>query len=100
MAEAQHILAQVIALAIQAGRADFALFQGKNGQPVRIRNNAANLWIMRATEDGSMYDRWSDDEGKQLIKLTETEIEQGPAALWEQLRTLADENISHREDTK
>lgn len=98
MAKAPHILAQVIALA--KGRDDFELFTGEGGQPVRLRNRAANLWVMVKREDGSMYDRWSDDEGYQLVKLTETEIEQGPAALWEQLRTLADENISHREESK
>ena len=98
MAEAPHILTQVIAIA--AGRDDFELFTGEGGQPVRVRNKAANLWVMVERENGSMYDRWSSDEGYQFVKLTESEIEQGPAALWEQLRTLADENISHREDTK
>ena len=98
MAEALHILEQVIAHA--KGRDDFELFKGEGGQPVRLRNRAAKLWIMRANENGSMYDRWSDDSGLHFVKLSETEIEQGPEALWEQLRTLADEQISHREDTK
>ncbi len=98
MASTPHILEQVIALA--KGRDDFELFTGEGGQPVRLRNRAANLWIMRASEDGSMYDRWSDDSRMQFVRLTETEIEQGPEALWEQLRILADENISYREDTK
>ncbi len=100
MVNAPHILAQVADLALAAGRADFELFTGKRDQPVRIRNHAANLWIMRADEDGSMHDRWASDEGKRLIKLGETDIEQGPAALWAQLRTLADDIISNREDTK
>ncbi len=100
MVNAPHILAQVMDLALAAGRADFELFTGKGGQPVRLRNKAANLWIMRAKEDGSMYDRWSSDEGKHFVKLSETEIEQGPKALWEHLRALADENISNREETK
>ncbi len=98
MAEAPHILEQVMALA--KGHDDFELFKGKGGQPVRLSNDAANLWIMRASEDGSIYDRWSNESRMQFVRLTETEIEQGPAALWEQLRALADENISHREDTQ
>jgi len=98
MAAAPHILQQVITHA--EGRDDFELFTGEGGQPVRIRNRAARLWVMRADENGSMYDRWSSDEGLQIIKLDKTEIEQGPEAVWEHLRALADENISHREDTK
>ncbi len=98
MAQAPHILEQVIALA--KGRDDFELVKGKGGQPVRLRNRAANLWIMRAAEDGSIFDRWSSDSGLQFVKLNETEIAQGPEALWEQLCRLADENISQREENK
>lgn len=98
MANAPHILQQVIGLA--KGRDDFELFTGKGGQPVRIRNRAAHLWVMRADENGSMYDRWSVDEGLQIVKLDDTEIEQGPVAVWEHLCALADENISHREESK
>jgi len=98
MAEALHILEQVIAHA--KGRDDFELFKGEGGQPVRLRNRAANLWIMRASEDGSIFDRWSSDAGMRFVKLSETESEQGPEALWEQLCRLADEQISHREETK
>ncbi len=98
MSAAPHILEQVIALA--KTRDDFELFTGEGGQPVRLRNRAAKLWMMVERENGSMYDRWSSDEGYRLVKLTKDEIEQGPAALWDHLRRLADENISNREDTK
>jgi hypothetical protein len=98
MANTPHILEQVIALA--KGRDDFELFMGEGGQPVRIRNRAARLWIMRDSENGSMYDRWSSDDGYRFVQLTEDEIEQGPAKVWEHLCTLADDIISHREETK
>ncbi len=98
MSTSPHILEQVITLA--TGRDDFELFMGKGGQPVRLRNHAARLWVMRAKEDGSIYDRWSSDSGLQFVKLTEDEIEQGPKALWKHLCALADENISNREETK
>ena len=98
MANSSHILAQVAALAQE--RLDFELFTGEGGQPVRLRNRAARLWIMRADENGSMYDRRSSDEGLRILQLNETDIEQGPAAVWEHLRALADENISNREDIK
>ena len=98
MADPAHILAQVANLA--SGRAEFELFTGENGQPVRLRNRAAQLWIMRADENGSMYDRWSSDEGLRIVKLDDSEIEQGPEVVWENLRALADEQISNREDKK
>ena len=98
MSDAQHILEQVIAFAQAAGRDDFELFTGESGQPVRQRNRAARLWIMRADENGSMYDRWSSDEGAQLVKLEKPETEQGPAAGFTHLCALADRNISNREE--
>ena len=98
MVNSPHILAQVASLAKE--RTDFELFTGDSGQPVRLRNRTAKLWIMRADENGSMYDRWSSDEGLRIVKLDDSEIEQGPEAVWEHLRALADEQISNREETQ
>lgn len=100
MTAALHVLQHVTALASSDGRGDFQLVSAQDGRLVRLNIPTANLWVMRGTEDGSMMDREMDYIRKQFVKLTESEIEQGPSAIYANLRDMADEIISNLEEIK
>jgi len=75
-----HPLKLVSGLALAQDVLPHELIVDHDGALVRIRTKSG-LWVMRGTEDGSIMDRWSDDGGMALVKLTEDQIAEGPPAI-------------------
>ncbi len=76
----KHPLQAVSALAQAQGVLPHKLIVDHEGKLVRLRTTSG-LWVLRGSENGSMYDRWSDAEGKTFVKLTEAQIAEGPQAI-------------------
>lgn len=79
-----HPLHAVSELAKARNSLPHKLIVEHGGALVRLRT-ACGLWVMRGTEDGSMYDRWSFDDGLKSVKLTEDQIAADPQAILDHL---------------
>ena len=47
------------------------LLHSDDGRVVRLRDSAAGLWILMKSENGSMWDRWSDSGGLRFVMIDE-----------------------------
>lgn len=81
-----HPLVRAAAL---PGAAGWELVVNPEAGVVRLRHRGARLWCMVARENGSMWDRWSDDEGLRFVMLTDAEAASGPKAIAARLAAAA-----------
>lgn len=87
---AAHPLAAVSVLAKAQGVLPHDLIVDHDGALVRMRTKSG-LWVMRRTEDGSIQDRWSLDDGLIFVRLSEDQIAAGPDAILTHLLTLTED---------
>jgi hypothetical protein len=59
-------------------RFDFTLVEKYEGKLMRLKCRTPNIWVMVASEDGSMLDRWAHDGGAAFVKYTEDDLAKGP----------------------
>lgn len=52
---------------------------------VRLRDDAAMLWILLRRENGSIWDRWSDSDGYNFVFVEDATAAQGSAAILAQI---------------
>lgn len=86
---APHPLLAVSGLAQAQGVLPHEMVIDHDGALVRMRTRAG-LWVMRKSEDGSIYDRWSEADGMTLVKLTEDQIAGGTQAILDHLTSLSE----------
>ena len=89
MTQSPHPLAQIAQLADADGSFPFALLVDAATGLTRLTCKEPSIWVLLKSEDGSMRDRWKQDEGARFVRLTETQIAKGPAHNWDALRAMA-----------
>lgn len=89
MTQTPHPLAQIAQLADADGTFPFALLVDAATGLTRLTCKEPSIWVLLKSEDGSMRDRWKQDEGAQFVRLTETQIAKGAQDNWDALRALA-----------
>ncbi|MDR6263832.1 hypothetical protein [Roseobacter sp. N2S] len=89
MTQTPHPLAQIAQLADADGTFPFALLVDAATGLTRLTCKSPSIWVLLKSEDGSMRDRWKQDEGAQFVRLTDAQIAKGAAHNWETLHALA-----------
>lgn len=79
MTDTPHPFVAVSELDRASGR-QLELIQTEAGV-VRLRDDAAGLWILIAAEDGSIMDRWAADEITTFLRLDADTVAAGPKAI-------------------
>ncbi len=74
----QHPLLDILDQLKSDTRFDFTLVEKYEGKLMRLKCRTPNIWVMVASEDGSMLDRWAHDGGAAFVKYTDEDLAKGP----------------------
>ena len=76
-----HPLKALHALCRDDGRLRTELLENEKAGVVRLSVAAHDLWVLLAREEGSIWDRWSDDSDLRFVRFTDDEVAAGPDAM-------------------
>ncbi|SDE51095.1 hypothetical protein SAMN05421538_107110 [Paracoccus isoporae] len=72
--------------AVAAADPSLKLIGGGEGKATRLRDRETGLWVLIASEDGSIFDRWAADEGAPFCRVDDETVARGTDAILQRIR--------------